>query len=262
MSKDRRDLVSVCKGRKVYRYRYGFDRGVGNYIRALLDSYELTQNMDYIEQVEAIIRNTFGCTDDISERNLENVEYTWFYTVFLQEVIRYLDTKRSIGKLDDDFCYARDALLHYASWMVLNEQPALSGHAKLEYPNDTWIAQDIRKANVLYAAYRYATREREPLLVRAREFRDYVTDALALSETLHFSRIQILLMQNHGPSALMDHVADPYEGLADLQESSASSVPCFYTIPGFIVYLLRSFGKPLKKLNPKRELSWVRARLG
>ena len=182
--------------------------------------------------------------------------------MFLQEVIRYLDTKRSIGSLDKEFCYARDALLHYAHWMVENEQPALSGHAELEYPNDTWIAQDIRKANVLYAAYRYATKERDPFLTRAREFRDYVTDALSTSDTLHFSRIQILLMQNHGPSALMDQVVEPYEGLDNLSEDAVSNVACFYSIPGFIVYLLRSFGRPLKNLNPKRELAWVRARLG
>ena len=77
--------------------------------------------------------------------------------MFLQEVIKYLDLKRTLDELDDAFVYARDALLHYAYWMAENEQPYLHQPEKLEFPNDTWAAQDIRRANVLYAAYRYAT---------------------------------------------------------------------------------------------------------
>ena len=48
-----------------------------------------------------------------------------YYTVFLQEVIRYLDLKRTLNELDGAFVYARDALLHYARWMADKEQPYL-----------------------------------------------------------------------------------------------------------------------------------------
>ena len=39
---ERRNALSIARGRRVFRYQYAFDRGVGNYIRALLDSYEVT----------------------------------------------------------------------------------------------------------------------------------------------------------------------------------------------------------------------------
>jgi len=48
--------------------------------------------------------------------------------------------------------------------MADNETPYLSQPDRLLFPNDTWISQDIRKANVLYGAYRYALTDREYLL--------------------------------------------------------------------------------------------------
>ncbi len=262
LSRDRHILISVLKGHQVFRYRYTFDRGMGNYIRALLDSYELTLDESYILETEAIIMNTFSSADDISLRNLDDVEFTWFYTVFLQEVIKYLDLKRTMGSLDSAFCYARNALLHYAHWMAINETPALNSAKPLEYANDTWIAQDIRKANILYAAYRYETENRDLLLARAKEFRDYVTGALAKSETLHFSRIQIILLQNHGPSALMDSAAEPYDGLIDLPKDTASERSCFFTKAGLLSFLLNNFWQVIRKFNLTREINWVRARFG
>lgn len=262
LSRDRHDLIAVLKGHQVFRYRYSFDRGVGNYIRALLDSYDLTLDETYLLQTEAIIMNTFGSRDDFSLRNLDDVEFTWFYTVFLQEVIRYLDLKRDTGSFDDAFCYARDALLHYAHWMAVHETPALESTKPLEFANDTWIAQDIRKANILYSAYRYETENRQPLLSRAREFRDYVTDKLAKSETLHFARIQIILLQNHGPSALMDSPVEPYDGLLNLQMKESSDRQCFHTRASFFVYLLSSIWQDVKKFSLTREISWIKTRLG
>ena len=262
LTSDRNNLLSVLKGHQVFRYRYPFNRGVGNYIRALIDSYELTLDQQYIAEAEAVIMNTFGASDDIDSRNLDDVEHTWFYTVFLQEVVRYLDVKRAMGSLDDAFCYARDALLYYARWMALNETPALESTKPLEYPNDTWIAQDIRKANILYAAYRYETNERELLRERAQEFRDYVTDSLSTSDTRHFSRIQIILMQNHGASSLMDQVARPYDEVSGLTSHSSLDKPCFYTRFSFIAYLVKSFWQVVRKFSLKREIAWVRARLG
>ena len=41
--------------------------------------------------------------------------------------------------------YAREVLLNYAHWMVEHERPYLERPEKLEYPNETWAAQDIRK---------------------------------------------------------------------------------------------------------------------
>ena len=259
---DRRNAIAICRGHQVFKYQYGFDRGVGNYIRALLDSYEITYDRQYLEQAERVVQGTFGSNDDIAARDLDDIEGTWYYTVFLQEVIRYLDLKRTMEELDDSFRYARGALLHYAHWMADNEQPYLSQPDRLEYPNDTWIAQDIRKANVLYAAYRYATTERARLLQQAKFFRDYVVEHLSRSDTRHFARIQIILLQNHGPSNLMDVEAAPYDGLDRVQADAQFNQTCFFTPTNFTRQLLAGWGRALINFNPKKEIKWVRARLG
>ena len=259
---ERRNALSIARGRRVFRYQYNFDRGVGNYIRALLDSYEVTLERDYIDQAEKVIQGTFGCHDDIAARNLGDIEGTWHYVVFLQEVIKYLDLKRTLDELDDAFVYARDALLHYAYWMAENEQPYLHQPEKLEFPNDTWAAQDIRRANVLYAAYRYATSDRTRLLSKARSFRDYVVNDLSKSETRHFSRIQIILLQNHGPSNFMDLEAMPYPGLDKLLSDQTPDTGCFFTPGKFVAHLFSRLGRAVVNFNPKNEVKWVRSRLG
>ena len=259
---ERRNAVAICRGHQVFRYAYGFDRGVGNYIRALLDGYEITHDRSYLTQAEKVISGTFGCNDDIPARQLEDIEGTWYYTVFLQEVIRYLDLKRSWNEFDNAFTYARDALLHYAHWMSINEEPYLEQPERLEYPNDTWIAQDIRKANVLYAAYRYETKDREALLAKAKFFRDYVVENLSVSPTRHFARIQIILLQNHGPSDLIDQEAEPYAGVEALSASASPGKDCFLTPTVLVGNVLGTMGRAVVNFNPKNEIRWVRARLG
>jgi hypothetical protein len=145
--------------------------------------------------------------------------------------------------------------------MVENETPYLSRPDRLIYPNDTWIAQDIRKANVFYAAYRYATDDRNVLLIKARYFRDYVLKALSESDTLHFSRMQILMLQNHGPSGLMDTVAESYTGLDSLPVHEDLRKGCFYTLPGFIIGVLGQLTRGVRKFSLAREVRWVRARI-
>jgi len=258
---DRYNLLSVLKKHKVFIYRYPLNRGVGNYLRALLDSYELTLDNDYLKEAESLILNTFGSTDDIESRDLDDVEYTWFYTIFIQEVIKYLDIKRVNKELDEQFVYARDALLHYAEWMSQNETPSLESKKPLFYANDTWIAQDIRKSNILYAAYRYQTNKRNHLLDKARFFRDYVLRNLNKSDTLHFSRIQIILLQNHGPAALMEMEHEPYSGMLDLPDNPLSQQNCFHTRRTYSQYLAKSCWKSLKTFSLKREIRWFKARL-
>jgi len=105
--------------------QYPFDRGTANYAIALLDCYQLTQEQEHLLQVEHIIYNTVHPADDITARNLSDAEEHWFYTVFLQAICRYLQTKEIAGSYDDAFYYARDALLHYADWMLSHEYPYL-----------------------------------------------------------------------------------------------------------------------------------------
>nr|WP_271981712.1 hypothetical protein [Granulosicoccus sp.] len=262
VSDKRRDFQSLCKGHDVFRYKYRLDRGTGNYMQALLDCFEITGDKSYISETEAILMATFGSNDDLAARNLDDPENTWFYSIFLQGVIRYLDVKRDLCELDTAFCYARNGLLYYARWIAENETPYLSRPGRLEFPNDTWVAQDIRKANVLYAAYRYATVNRDELLTRARYFRDYVLEVLSESDTVHFSRIQILMLQNHGPSGLMDTTLEPYSELKSLPVQVHPQLNCFYTIPGFVSAVLGQLWNCVRNFSFARELRWVKARIG
>ena len=58
----------------------------------------------------------------------------------------------SINEIDEDFFYAKDSLLHYTDWMLENELPYLDKANLLEFPNHTWVAQDIRKAYIFSIA--------------------------------------------------------------------------------------------------------------
>ena len=76
--------------------------------------------------------------------------------MFLQALGKYLDYKAERGELDALYAYARASLLHYARWMAEHEYPYLSKPEMLEYPTETWAAQDMRKAEVLQEAGRWA----------------------------------------------------------------------------------------------------------
>src|SRR5690606_987618 len=98
--------------------------------------------------------------EDVSQRTLCNVEETWSYTVFLTSVAEYLCVKEELGEFDLEFEYARDVLIRFADWMLVHERPYLAEPDRLEFPNHTWTAQDLRKAVVLSYAYRFADAER------------------------------------------------------------------------------------------------------
>src|SRR5439155_23375332 len=73
-------------------------------------------------------------------------------TVFLSILARYLEVKAEAGELDRMYAYAQASLGRYAEWMLANESPYFDHPEKLEFPTETWPAQDIRKANVLRLA--------------------------------------------------------------------------------------------------------------
>ena len=86
-----------------------------------------------------------------------DAENRWSYTVFLQALGKYLEHRADRGLIDAQFEYARAVLLTYAMWMCANERPYLDTPERLEFPNETWAAQDIRKAAVFEFAARHAT---------------------------------------------------------------------------------------------------------
>lgn len=190
--------------------QYPLDRGTGNYVNALLDSFELTSERGYLKKAIEVISHTIYPDEDIEERDLGNVELCWFYTVLLQAALRLLKIKELNNEIDDSFYSIRDAILNYVDWMQENEAPYLDKPEILEYPNHTWAAQDVRKANIFYIAAYYQPDVNKAKLYRVsgERFYQYVCKSIASEDTHYFTRILAILMQNHGPTQYFRNCAD------------------------------------------------------
>ena len=67
----------------------------------------------------------------------------------------------------------------------------------LEYPTETWAAQDVRKSDVFSFAAQHAEQpERERFIERARFFFDYSMTRLLDEKTRAFARPVVLLLSN------------------------------------------------------------------
>ncbi|MFT6953279.1 MAG: hypothetical protein ACJAY1_000371 [Glaciecola sp.] len=178
--------------------RYPLDRGVANYVNVLLDSYELTANRQYMTRVSSIITQTFHFNDVIAERNFGDIENTWYYIVFMQSVAKYLWMCETVHGINHDYTNIKQSFLHYVEWIATQEQPYLENHQKLEYPNDTWSAQDLRKIMVLKIALNYVNTPHLKRSIRQKinSLTAYVEDKLGNSDEKEFTRVLALVMQN------------------------------------------------------------------
>jgi exo-rhamnogalacturonan lyase-like protein len=156
---DRRP-TGLCSSTAHWDY-HGPGRGAGNSINALLDGYLLTHDASYLRKAEQLIGRCIHPRDNIRAHGLDDVEYRWSYTVFLQVLGKYLDLKTAIGVSDYMSSYARASLLHYATWMLEHEVPYTRVFDRVKIPTETWPAQDMRKSHVFYLAAKYAI---DPLL--------------------------------------------------------------------------------------------------
>jgi hypothetical protein len=174
---------------------HGPGRGAGNAIVVLLNGYRLTGRGEFLEKADALIRRCIHPDDDIAARELQDPERRWSYTVFLQALGRYLDDKVVRNELDERYAYARASLLHYARWMADNESLYLDKPEILEYPTETWAAQDMRKSDVFKFAARYGTAgERNLFLSRATHFFTASMRMLGERETRFTARPRVLMM--------------------------------------------------------------------
>jgi hypothetical protein len=170
-------------------------RGAGNSINALIDGWLLASRHAYLEKAESLIRRVAHPDDDIPGRDLLNVEQRWSYTVFLSSVSRYLSVKADEGQLDNMYAYARAVVLRYAEWMVNHERPYFDQADKLEFPNETWAAQEFRKANVLRSAAAYLEEPmRSTMLGRGAQLVERAWQDLTGFPSRHSSRAVALLL--------------------------------------------------------------------
>lgn len=175
--------------------KYPLDRGTGNYIQALLDRFELQGDLSDIEFAAHIIKNTISDKDTFE--TLSDIEGTWFYTVLLQSVCRFISVKEQIEQFDSDHQYAVNSLVHYAKWMTKNEYAYLDKPDVLEFPNQTWSAQDLRKLCVLSFASNYmSSANAAEAINKATSLEKTIYERLANSDESKTTRILCLMMQN------------------------------------------------------------------
>lgn len=175
---------------------YGPGRASGNSTHALLTGHQLTLDRKYLDRAAHLMRRTVHPDQNLDHLDLLNAELRWFYTMYLQALGRYVDYKLTLGEEDTDFRYGVASLLHYANWMAEHERPTLSEPDELQYPTETWAAQDMRKWHVLEHAARYEQDDsrRKKIQEKADFFYEYVVDFLSTSETKSLCRPVVLLM--------------------------------------------------------------------
>lgn len=202
---DRRDtgLASVTRSPDFH----GPGRGAGNSINALLDAHRLTGEPRYLEKAEVLIARSVHPDDDPAAINPLDAENRWSYTVFLQTLGKYLEYRAERGWLDGHFEYARSVLLKWALWMRDHERPYLDAPEQLEFPTETWAAQDIRKAAVFEFAARHTADDltRASLLARADSFVDYAISTLLQAPTGRLTRPLVLLLAYGFQRPMLDH---------------------------------------------------------
>src|SRR5207247_516021 len=98
---------------------------------------------------------------------------------------KYLEHRLEHGLVDQEYFYARASLMHYAQWMAANESLYLSCPERLEFPTETWAAQDTRKAAVFEFAALHASSasERRRFMESAEFFFDQSVSSLNSKST-------------------------------------------------------------------------------
>jgi hypothetical protein len=243
---------------------YEFDgpgRASGNALNTLLDAYLLSSDEMYMRCAEKLIRLCISPDDEIEDRDLLNAELRWMYTIFLQSLGRYLDVKHDVGQLDQAFWYARTVLLKYAEWMIEHEYPYLEKPEILEFPNETWSAQEIRKSDILAHATRYAPEPlRQRLMEKSRFFFEVCINQLRDWDTRYLTRVIAILMSNGMVSM------DTFSRLTCSEDIVSKEVD--YTLQN--ANLQKNDGseqriqliKVVKNTSFRKEIRWIRQRLG
>lgn len=253
-------LKALVRGEQPSPHRYPFTRGTGNYLTALIDAAILEPSSGWLEKAEQVIRDTIHPADDIRSRNLLDVEIGWSYLILLSAMARYLWLKRQHQEIDEPYRYTREAFLTYTAWMQANERPFLQEPEQLEFANDTWVAQDIRKAMLLFNAAELSQGpEADAYRKTARTWLEDACRALERSPEKHFSRILIILAQNHGPQHSKPGAASPAVSGAPSFNRTAGQPRL--TWPQIMARILQRLGLGITQFRPGREKAWLDARM-
>ena len=242
--------------------RFPLTRGSGNAITACLDAFDLSNDRAWLDQAAEIITSSIHPADDITGRQLDNIEIAWSYTVFLAAMAKFLDVKVLLKELDRDFEQCRGALLVYTAWMAEHEYQYLAKPEKLEFPNETWAAQELRKAVVFYDAARYChERERQRLfLEKANEFYNDACAELKRHPTSSLTRPVALILQNGWIGAALEEEKEL--ALFEPPDVAISKKPMpVMSIKSILLYMLKDIVFSLQYTSLTKELRWLKSRV-
>ena len=136
---------------------HGPGRGAGNSINALHRRASAHRRAAVSRQGGSVDRAMRASRTTTPRRSIRSMPRTAGRTRCFSQVLgKYLEYRAERGLVDAKFEYARAVLLKYATWMCAHERPYLDTPEQLEYPTETWAAQDIRKAAVFEFAARHS----------------------------------------------------------------------------------------------------------
>lgn len=256
-----RQLRSKPEGSKSLFPRYPFTRGTGNAITACLDAYEVCGDSTFLTAAENLIRGAIHPDDDIEARNISDVENTWFYTVLMAAIGKFLNKKCELGQLDGGYAHGRASYLAYAEWMLQHEYLYLDKPEILQYPNETWAAQDLRKSVIFYYAARYAPPDRrEAFIERGRYFFAGAAEELKRHASSSLTRPVALVLQN-GWVGNRFYQEIPATHHDDIPLPVAPPTPSL-SIGAVAARIADELFDAARVTTLKREMAWLKARLG
>jgi len=126
---------------------HGPGRGVGNSINALMDAWQLTRDESYLQSCCELVHRCVHPCDDIASLELGDSENRWSYPIALQALFRFLSIA---GDNAPETCaHIRASLIRFGEWMLHHERLHLDTPNELEFPTETWAAQDLRTGTTL-----------------------------------------------------------------------------------------------------------------
>ena len=231
----------------------GPGRGAGNSIVSLVNAWLASGQARYLAYAIELIRRTIHPLDDVPNRHLLDVENHWSYTVYLQSLVYFMEATEMTPGCSTIRMYARDSLLQYASWMLVNERLYLDQPEELEYPTETWAAQDLRKGVVLRmaASLNEENEQGEAFAKKGKEILDKAWNSLMLFSSRNCSRpVAIVLQQCYLQQYFQNTIQHNWNIANEVKTQLDSTEPSKF-IPQKL--LIR------KQLRSPRELAkWVR----
>ena len=189
------------------------------------------------------------------------METGWSYLILLASIARYIALKEELGERDASYWYARRSFLRYAEWMRLNERPFLADPEQLEFANDTWVAQDIRKAMLVFQAANLGISGADAYHAKGNEWLEYVCSRLKVSDEANYSRILIILMQNYGPHHLEPASEEAGDTNLEPEDDSLIQRTPNLTWNMLMARMAQRLLRGIRTFHPSREKAWLNARL-